>query len=317
MARPTRRHDRRARRGAVRALGRRDGATRSSATCAPTASSCSAATRSSPSRSATGTIALGLTDNDDVAAVQRERREDRSRSCPTRTTIGTLTIPTTVGLVAGAKHAGRREEADRLPAVAEVEQKLIERSSPAGRVRDVGAGKVKAMDVDYARSAKQMPARRPRRRPRSSKGASDRTSHAGPRQAACADRGRSHERSTDARDGRDASPAGAGRSLPALARRHPLLRAAARVDRSGRSSRNPHVLAEAQSRRVSRCACSAARCSTTASPRSSRRCSRFPPRSCSAAGAGVVAKLLWFVLPVSLLLPSSRTRTAGRSSCGC
>ena len=181
MAKPDRRHDRRARRGAVRAVGRRAGAANSSASCATTASSCSAATPRSPRPSAQGTVA---------------RRPDRQRRHRRREAnggkieavlpdqdgvIGTLMVPTTVGLDRGASVARRRRSKliDYLLS-REVEQKLIDAKFAGWSVRELDAAKVKAMEVDYARGRRSRCRAPCARRRRSSRGGSDARLHAAP-----------------------------------------------------------------------------------------------------------------------------------------
>ncbi len=105
---------------------------------------------------ADGTIAAGLTDNDDVAAAQANGGKIEA-VLPDQPAFGTLMIPTTVGLVAGATHAdGAKQLIDHLLSP-DVERQLLEQKFVAWSVRDVATGKVKAMDVDLREVAKQMP----------------------------------------------------------------------------------------------------------------------------------------------------------------
>jgi iron(III) transport system substrate-binding protein len=105
---------------------------------------------------ADGTVSAGLTDNDDVAAAQANGGKIEA-VLPDQPAFGTLMIPTTVGLVTGAKHADAAKQLIDYLLSPEVEAKLLERKFVGWSVRDVGAGKVRAMDVDLLEVAKQMP----------------------------------------------------------------------------------------------------------------------------------------------------------------
>jgi iron(III) transport system substrate-binding protein len=105
---------------------------------------------------ADGTVTAGLTDNDDVAAAQANDGNIKAL-LPDQSAFGTLVIPTTVGLVAGAKHADAAKQLIDYLLSSEVEAKLLDRKFVAWSVRDVAAGKVKAMDVDLAEVARRMP----------------------------------------------------------------------------------------------------------------------------------------------------------------
>jgi len=104
---------------------------------------------------AKGTIAAGLTDNDDVENMQREgapagmilpdQREGGD---------GTLTLPCTVGLVAGAKHAAPAKKLVDYLLSAEVERKMIDAKFARYSVRGGAADGIKAMQVDYRDVAK-------------------------------------------------------------------------------------------------------------------------------------------------------------------
>ena len=105
---------------------------------------------------ADGTITAGLTDNDDVAAAQANGGKLEG-VLPDQPAFGTLMIPTTVGLVAGAKHADDGKQLVDYLLSTDVERMLLERKFVGWSVRDVAAGKVKAMDVDLAEVARRMP----------------------------------------------------------------------------------------------------------------------------------------------------------------
>ena len=123
------------------------------ATSRPTTSSCSAATARSPRRSGAATCCVGLTDNDDVAAVQRNggdiaavparpgRRRARSRSPPPS------------ALVAGANNPDAAKKLIDYLLSPEVEQKLIDAQFAGWSVR-AGTGELKPMGVDYREVAK-------------------------------------------------------------------------------------------------------------------------------------------------------------------
>ena len=108
----------------------------------------------------TGQMWAGLTDNDDVAAMQREGGKlelvlpDQGPG-----QIGTLTIPCTVALVKGAKHGeAARKLVDYLLSQ-EVEQKLLEASFARYSVfAEPGKDAVKGMPVRYEQVAKNMKA---------------------------------------------------------------------------------------------------------------------------------------------------------------
>jgi iron(III) transport system substrate-binding protein len=102
-----------------------------------------------------GRIAIGLTDNDDIAAVEREGRR-LNQELPDQDTVGTLVIPTTVALVKGGPNPDDAKRLIDYLLSAEVEGQLYDakfiRWSVRGKTRDI-----KMMDVDYAAAAKVMP----------------------------------------------------------------------------------------------------------------------------------------------------------------
>jgi iron(III) transport system substrate-binding protein len=116
---------------------------------------------------ARGDVRIGLTDNDDVAAVQRNGGTIRA-TLPDQDTIGTLAIPTTVALVAGAKNPEPAKRLIDYLLSAEVERNLIEADFAGWSVRDDGApttmatatsrpAAIRTMDVDYRAVARALP----------------------------------------------------------------------------------------------------------------------------------------------------------------
>ncbi len=105
---------------------------------------------------ADGSISAGLTDNDDVAAV-RANGGEIEQVLPDQPAFGTLMVPTTVGLVAGATHSDAARQLIDYLLSQEVERKMLELKFVGWSVRDVAAGKVNAMDVDFAQVARTMP----------------------------------------------------------------------------------------------------------------------------------------------------------------
>jgi iron(III) transport system substrate-binding protein len=103
-----------------------------------------------------GDLQVGLTDNDDVAAVVRNGL-DVTAVPPDQDGPGTLVIPTTVALVAGrpapADHAKRL--IDYLLS-AEVERKLIDARFAGWSVR-APPSELRVMDVDYRAAAAALP----------------------------------------------------------------------------------------------------------------------------------------------------------------
>jgi iron(III) transport system substrate-binding protein len=100
-------------------------------------------------------VLIGLTDNDDVAAVQRNRERIRS-GLPDQDTIGTLTIPTTVALVSGTQQTDAAKKLIDYLLSAEVERKLIDAQFAGWSVR-AGINEIRTMDVDYRAVAKALP----------------------------------------------------------------------------------------------------------------------------------------------------------------
>jgi iron(III) transport system substrate-binding protein len=102
-----------------------------------------------------GQFEMGLTDNDDVAAAQREGK--LTGVLPDQNTFGTLLIPTTVGLVAGSKHEADAKRLIDYLLSSKVERKLIDARFAYGSVRVGPPSFVNEMKVDYATVAKKMP----------------------------------------------------------------------------------------------------------------------------------------------------------------
>jgi iron(III) transport system substrate-binding protein len=101
-----------------------------------------------------GTLAAGATDNDDVSNAKADG-ERLDGVVPDQDGIGTLLIPTTIALVNKAPHAENgRKLIDFLMDPA-VEKELIDGRYLAYSVRSAEKN-VKAMDVDYAKVAKEM-----------------------------------------------------------------------------------------------------------------------------------------------------------------
>lgn len=101
-----------------------------------------------------GQASFGLTDNDDIAATQREGGS-LTQFLPDQGTHGTLMIPTTIGLVTGTKQTDAAKKLIDYLLSPQVEQKLIEVKFSGWSVRQ--DNKVKAMELDYRQVAKAMP----------------------------------------------------------------------------------------------------------------------------------------------------------------
>jgi iron(III) transport system substrate-binding protein len=106
-----------------------------------------------------GQFVLGLTDNDDCAAVLREGGK-LSMILPDQDEHGTLMIPTTVGLVSGSKQPDAAKKlVDYLLSPA-VEKRLIDARFAGWSVRGplpITSMKVTAMKVDYRAVAGKLP----------------------------------------------------------------------------------------------------------------------------------------------------------------
>jgi iron(III) transport system substrate-binding protein len=102
---------------------------------------------------ASGTLAAGLTDSDDVNNAINDGREIEG-VLPDQNGEGTLLIPSTVALVKGSPRAEAGRKLIDFICDAKVEKDLMSRSFFVCSVRE--AGKVKAMEVDYVRCAHEM-----------------------------------------------------------------------------------------------------------------------------------------------------------------
>ena len=104
-----------------------------------------------------GELTIGLTDNDDVAAVARNGGTIAA-VLPDQRDGGTLAIPTTVGLVAGAPNPVAAQKLIDYLLSPEVERRLIAAEFAGWSVR-TGAGEapIGTMDVDFAAAAASMP----------------------------------------------------------------------------------------------------------------------------------------------------------------
>ncbi len=103
---------------------------------------------------ARGEIAVGLTDNDDVASARRNGGT-LAAGLPDQDTIGTLAIPTTVGLVTGTRHPDAAKQLVDYLLSPEVERRLIDAKFAGWSVRD--PENIRTMDVDFAAAARAMP----------------------------------------------------------------------------------------------------------------------------------------------------------------
>jgi iron(III) transport system substrate-binding protein len=102
-----------------------------------------------------GGIEAGLTDNDDVASVQRDGGKIVAFP-PDQDSTGTLAIPTTVALVAGSQQPDAAKKLIDYLLSPEVERKLIEVKFAGGSVRDPSTT-LRTMDVDYVQAAHALP----------------------------------------------------------------------------------------------------------------------------------------------------------------
>ena len=105
---------------------------------------------------ARGTLAAGLTDNDDATAAQDEGGKLNALP-PDQETIGTLAIPATVSLVTGAPHENAGKQLADYLLSPEVAKKLVDVKFSYA-TPDAPPANVRLMNVDYAEVAKIMPA---------------------------------------------------------------------------------------------------------------------------------------------------------------
>jgi iron(III) transport system substrate-binding protein len=106
-----------------------------------------------------GDAEIGLTDNDDVASVQRDDGGGGqiAAGLPDQDTAGTLAIPTTVALVAGSRNGDAAKKLIDYLLSPEVERKLIEAKFAGWSVRDP-ATSIRTMNVDFTAAANALPA---------------------------------------------------------------------------------------------------------------------------------------------------------------
>lgn len=104
-----------------------------------------------------GQLWAGLTDNDDVDSMLREKGKlEMVLPDQGENQFGTLTIPCTVALVAGAKHADAAKQLIDYLLSPEVEKALLDAKFARYSVFAEGADRVKAMPVSYADVAKNL-----------------------------------------------------------------------------------------------------------------------------------------------------------------
>jgi iron(III) transport system substrate-binding protein len=105
-----------------------------------------------------GTVALGLTDNDDVASEQAEGLKEASIRAilPDQKGMGTLAVPTTIGLVNGAKNPEPAKKLIDFLLSKETEQTLIDVKFAMFSARADAKSDAKFMQVDYPAVAKNM-----------------------------------------------------------------------------------------------------------------------------------------------------------------
>jgi iron(III) transport system substrate-binding protein len=102
-----------------------------------------------------GGLEAGLTDNDDVASVQRDGGKIVAYP-PDQDSTGTLAIPTTVALVSGSQQPDAAKKLIDYLLSPEVERKLIQVKFAGGSVRDPATA-LRTMDVDYVQAAHALP----------------------------------------------------------------------------------------------------------------------------------------------------------------
>ena len=103
-----------------------------------------------------GTIVAGVTDNDDVVAVNKNGGK-LTGVLPDQDDFGTLMVPTTVGIIARERRPQAAQKLVDHLLSRETEQKLIAAGFAGWSVRETDAAKVKVMNVDYAKVAEVMP----------------------------------------------------------------------------------------------------------------------------------------------------------------
>jgi iron(III) transport system substrate-binding protein len=103
---------------------------------------------------AAGTLAAGLTDNDDIAG-QKDEHQPIDPVLPDQDAQGTLLIPTTVALVKGATHRNQAEKLIDFLTTARVEKDLIDHHFLAYSARSEGT-LPKHLEVDLGQVAHRM-----------------------------------------------------------------------------------------------------------------------------------------------------------------
>lgn len=105
---------------------------------------------------AAGTIAAGLTDNDDINNAKAEGMKiDGLIPDQQPGEIGTLLIPTTIALVKGAHHEANAKKLIDFLLAPEVEKELVDGRFLAYSVHNADKN-VKAMEIDYPKAARAM-----------------------------------------------------------------------------------------------------------------------------------------------------------------
>lgn len=104
-----------------------------------------------------GTLAVGLTDNDDVRAMA-EGGGKLTQVVPDQEPgqIGTLLVPTTIGLVAGSPNPEAGKKLLDFLTSPETEMLLVEKHFLQGSLKDIQSHKIKAMQVDLTEVARNM-----------------------------------------------------------------------------------------------------------------------------------------------------------------
>jgi iron(III) transport system substrate-binding protein len=102
---------------------------------------------------AAGTLAAGLTDNDDINNAKADH-QPIDGILPDQDNTGTLLIPGAVALIDHCQHPDNARKLIHFICDPAVEKELIANRFLVGSVRE--AGNVKAMDVDYVKAAHEM-----------------------------------------------------------------------------------------------------------------------------------------------------------------
>jgi iron(III) transport system substrate-binding protein len=102
-----------------------------------------------------GDVDVGLTDNDDVSAVQRNGGTITGH-LPDQQDAGTLAIPTTVALITGTRNPEASKKLIDYLLSPEVERKLIDAKFAGWSVRE-GNASIRTMNVDFREVARALP----------------------------------------------------------------------------------------------------------------------------------------------------------------